>query len=128
MSVLYNRIDDLCKKNRITVTLMCKDTGISRAALSDLKFGRSQTLSIATINKVAKYFNVSVDDLLNPKKSYALGETDDLQASDRPQPSELDLQILQKLGQLSEEDRLRAEQFIDFMLAQHNQQPPGSSR
>lgn len=121
MSVLYNRIDDLCKKNRITVTLMCKDTGISRAALSDLKFGRSQTLSIATINKVAKYFNVSVDDLLNPKKSYALGETDDLQASDRPQPSELDLQILQKLGQLSEEDRLRAEQFIDFMLAQHNQ-------
>lgn len=121
MSILYNRIDELCKKNRITVTLMCKDAGISRAALSDLKFGRSQTLSIATINKVAKYFSVSVDDLINPKESYALDETDDPQASDRPQPTELDLQILQKLGQLSAEDRLRAEQYIDFMLAQHNQ-------
>ena len=60
---------------------------------------------------------------LGTSAAYLTGETDDPQASDRPQPTELDLQILQKLGQLSEEDRLRVEQFIDFTLSQHKRQP-----
>ena len=60
-------------------------------------------------------------DKLGTTSAYLMGETDDPQAADRPQPTELDLQILQKWGRLSAEDRLRAEQFIDFMLAQQMQ-------
>ena len=64
MSELYKRIDELCKEKNVTITTMCKDCGASRASLSDLKMGRKQSLSTETLNKIAKYFSVSVDYLL----------------------------------------------------------------
>ena len=64
MSELYKRIEDLCKENHINITTMCKDSGASRASLTDLKMGRKQSLSSDTLNKIAKYFSVSVDYLL----------------------------------------------------------------
>lgn len=64
MSELYKRIEELCKEKKITITTMCKDSGASRASLSDLKMGRKQGLSADTLNKIAKYFGVSVDYLL----------------------------------------------------------------
>ena len=64
MSDLYKRIEDLCKERKITITSMCKESGASRASLSDLKVGRKQGLSADTLNKIAKFFSVSVDYLL----------------------------------------------------------------
>jgi len=64
MSELYKRIEELCKENNVTITTMCKDSGASRASLSDLKMGRKQKLSADTLSKIAKYFSVSVDYLL----------------------------------------------------------------
>lgn len=64
MSELYKRIDELCKEKKVTITTMCKDCGASRASLSDLKMGRKQSLSTETLNKIAKYFSVSVDYLI----------------------------------------------------------------
>lgn len=63
MSELYSRIDRLCKERNINITTMCKDSGASRGSLSDLKFGRKQSLSVDTLTKIASYFNVSVDYL-----------------------------------------------------------------
>ena len=68
MSNLYNRIGALCKERGITVTAMCKESGASRASLSDLKMGRKQSLSADTLDKIASYLQVSVD--------YLLGRTD----------------------------------------------------
>ena len=65
MSELYNRIESLCKKKNINVTTMCKETGASRGSLTDLKVGRKKKLSIDTLSKIAEYFGVSVDYLLN---------------------------------------------------------------
>lgn len=65
MSDLYNRIQELCKANNISVTTMCKESGASRASLSDLKVGRKQSLSAETLSKIASYFGVSVDYLIN---------------------------------------------------------------
>ena len=42
MSELYNRIESLCKKRNINVTVMCKETGASRGSLTDLKAGRKK--------------------------------------------------------------------------------------
>ena len=44
---------------------MCKETGASRGSLTDLKVGRKKKLSIDTLSKIAEYFGVSVDYLLN---------------------------------------------------------------
>lgn len=75
MSILYDRIDALCKKLNVSITTMCKDSGASRASLSDLKVGRKQTLSAATLDKIADYFDTTVD--------YLLGRSDDPENNDR---------------------------------------------
>ena len=69
MSELYNRIERLCAQNKVTITAMCRESGASRASLSDLKVGRKQSLSADTLDKIANYFSTTVD--------YLLGRTDD---------------------------------------------------
>lgn len=69
MSELYNRIESLCKKRNINVTVMCKETGASRGSLTDLKAGRKKKLSTDTLSKIAEYFGVSVDYLLNGEEN-----------------------------------------------------------
>jgi len=64
MSEMYERIEKLCKERGINVTVMCRESGASRGALSDLKFGRKQNLSVETLTKLAAYFGVSVDFLV----------------------------------------------------------------
>lgn len=64
MCDLYEKITSLCKQNGISITTMCKESGLSRAPLSDLKMGRSKTLSSASLSKIANYFGVSIDYLL----------------------------------------------------------------
>jgi transcriptional regulator with XRE-family HTH domain len=61
---LYERIDALCKSKKTTISAMCKDLSINRSTLSELSSGRTKSLSTANINKIADYFNVSIDYLL----------------------------------------------------------------
>lgn len=69
MSNLYNRIEDLCTENNESITTMCRESGASRASLSDLKVGRKQSLSAETLSKIAAHFGVSVDYLLGKDES-----------------------------------------------------------
>lgn len=64
MSNLYDRIEGLCKKAGINVTMMCRNAGVSRGNLTDLKMGRQFGLSAKNANKIATYFGVSVGYLL----------------------------------------------------------------
>lgn len=64
MDDLYKRIEALCAQNGITITGMCKESGASRASLTDLKKGRKQGLSAETLAKIAAYFGVSIEYLL----------------------------------------------------------------
>ena len=80
MSDLYTRIERLCKERKINITTMCKESGASRGSLSDLKFGRKQSLSVETLTKIASYFGISVAALLGEqeaKKEQPI-ETDEL--------------------------------------------------
>lgn len=61
---LYDRIHRLCEENEINVTQMCKESGVPRSSLSDLKVGRKSTLSPATLTKISNRLGVSVDYLL----------------------------------------------------------------
>ena len=64
MEDLYKRIEDLCNNRGVTITTMCKESGASRASLTDLKKGRKQGLSAETLAKIAAYFGVSIEYLL----------------------------------------------------------------
>lgn len=107
-----DRIKQLAKTQGLTLTYLCKCINKYSTFLACVRLGKD-SISATELEVIAHKLGTSA--------AYLTGETDDPQASDRPQPTELDLQILQKWGQLSAEDRLRAEQYIDFMLALHNQ-------
>lgn len=63
VSEIYERIEELCKKSGINVTVLCHECGIPRASLSDFKNGRKKSLSADTLSRIADYFGVSVDYL-----------------------------------------------------------------
>lgn len=65
MLPLYERIDKLCKEKGTNITQMCKVSGVSRSALSDYKAGKNKTISFANLQKIANYFNLTVDELVN---------------------------------------------------------------
>lgn len=74
MSDLYSNIHALCEKEGIKDGTLCANIGIRRSFLSELKAGRTKSLSAEVLSKIAAYFNVSVDYLLtgeqkeNPSK------------------------------------------------------------
>ena len=65
MSDLYSNIHALCEKEGIKDGTLCGNIGIRRSFLSELKAGRTKSLSTEVLSKIASYFNVSVDYLLN---------------------------------------------------------------
>lgn len=65
MANLYENIENLCKQRGVNVTTMCKESGASRGSLTDLKNGRKQTLKYETLDKIASYFETSVDALVS---------------------------------------------------------------
>lgn len=82
MSNMYERIEALCKKRGVNVTQMCKEAGVARAPLTELKMGRTAILSAINADKIASYFNVSVGYLLGnediKKTPTPKGEREDL--------------------------------------------------
>ena len=79
MLPLYERIDNLCKENNTNITRMCKSAGVQRSALSDFKSGKNKTISFSNLQKIADYFNMTVDELVNGKKSPdSMSEDDEL--------------------------------------------------
>ena len=64
MSDLYSNIHALCEKEGIKNGTLCANIGIRRSFLSELKAGRTKSLSAEVLSKIAAYFNVSVDYLL----------------------------------------------------------------
>lgn len=77
MDKLYKKISDLCESNNISISKMCKDVGVSRGNISDLKMNRIKSLSSYNLRRIAEYFDVTVDYLLNnEQKEKAPTESD----------------------------------------------------
>lgn len=108
MDDLYNKISLLCKQANINVTKMCKDACVSRGALSDLKIGRTKTLSSSTLQKIATYFNISVD--------YFLGVNNEEQKEDGVKMPSSENKVSPSLHQLYEvASELSEEQIQDVL-------------
>lgn len=84
MSELYNRIEALCKERKITVSDMCRETSISRTVMSELKHGRTTSLSAKNLDKIATYFGVTSSYLLGTEiKKEPVGISDRLNEYER---------------------------------------------
>lgn len=68
MSILYERILNLCVAAEIKPGRLCNDLGLSRGLMTDLKMGRKKGLSAETADKIANYFGVSVGYLLGTEQ------------------------------------------------------------
>ena len=63
MAELYEIIDELCQKKGVSGAKMATDLGMSRSTLTELRRGRSRSFTLATAQKIADYFGVTVDTL-----------------------------------------------------------------
>ncbi len=77
MLPLYERIEALCSERNLNITQMCKLTGVPRSALSDYKTGRKKSISLQNIEKIADYFEISVDRLLGKEEQKEKPTTND---------------------------------------------------
>ena len=64
MNEMYMRIEELCKNNNVSITQMCREADVTRANLTELKKGRTLSLSAKTLDKISEYFGVSSDFLM----------------------------------------------------------------
>ena len=61
MSEMHKRISELCESCDLTISQMCRKTGISRSTISELKSGRSKTLTVKNLSTIASFFDVPCD-------------------------------------------------------------------
>lgn len=59
--MFYDIVNNLCKERKITITRMSEEIGLSNAAPTSWRKGSVPKLS--TLEKIAEYFDVSVDYL-----------------------------------------------------------------
>lgn len=107
MSDYYNRISSLCEMRGITIGKMCTELRIRQSVLSDLKAGRTKTLSADNLSKISAYFDVSVD--------YLLGTSTVIETSSNAQPD-----LIVKYNQLTPEGQKEVLAFIEFKQAQES--------
>ena len=78
MATLHERLTMLCDKRGIKGAQMCRDLGISKSLMTDLKSGRKKGVNAETAQKLATYFNVTVGYLLGEKEKPTIPEDDGL--------------------------------------------------
>ena len=78
MVTLYETLDSLCKQRGIKGAKMCRDLGISKSLMTDLKSGRKKGVNADTAQKLASYFDVSVGYLLGEEEKKESTEYDGL--------------------------------------------------
>lgn len=57
---MYEKIYQLCEEKGIKPGKLCTEIGIPKSTLTELKTGRTRSLSTHTLSKIAQYFNVSL--------------------------------------------------------------------
>ena len=101
MGTLYQNIKSLCDERKIKGGRMCVDLGLSKSTMTDLKSGRRKGISIETAQKIADYFNVSIDRVLGSE-----------QKEKSPAPEGVELNYLK----LNAENRAFIDALIDKLI------------
>ncbi|MDY4783923.1 helix-turn-helix transcriptional regulator [Pygmaiobacter massiliensis] len=101
MGEMYQIIEELCTRKRITVAALSREVGISKSTMTELKKGRSRCLSAKNMDKVANFFGVSVDYLLgNGQKERPAAKSDEPDILD-----EVDIAFYGEYKELSDDEK-----------------------
>ena len=68
--MFYEIVNNLCREHKITITRMAEEIGLSNAAPTSWRKGAVPKLT--TLEKISKYFGVSVDYLLGKESKKTL--------------------------------------------------------
>ena len=111
MGTLYENILALCQERGIKGGKMCTDIGMSKGILTDLKMGRQTSISTANAQKIASYFNVSVDYLLGE-------ETEKPSTPESEQPiKNPDIRMIARAGEkMTAEQAENLRKYAQFMF------------
>ena len=119
LNEMYNRIEDLCKSQGINMTQMCKEAGIPRGNLTDLKNGRTAILSTKNLGKISNYFQVSMDYLLgNEQKKEPTTKSDELDL----QLEGIDFALFGEVKEMTDEQKQDVLDYIKFKKSQQKRE------
>ena len=76
MAEMHEIIDALLNERHISGAQMSADLGMSRSFMTELRKGRAKGIKLETAQKIAEYFNVSLNYLLGEETEKAPAETD----------------------------------------------------
>lgn len=77
MAETFKKIDSLCNERGISIAQMCRETGVSKSCISELKSGRTNNLSTTNAKKIANFFGVSIDFLSSDVKANGIIEAEE---------------------------------------------------
>lgn len=77
MDTTYTRITQLCAARGIRFSALAQAIGVRSSVFTELKKGRTRQLSAKTLQKVADYFGVSTDSLLESEGNVQVDEVRD---------------------------------------------------
>ena len=141
MFTLYENIKSLCDQRGVMPGKMCVEAKISKGLITDLKMGRKKTVQAETAKKIADYFGVSVDYLLNGPDAVLYSAAKDavvnrefaelpiatreamLQGIKKDAPTGnadecvLDASLIRRLVQLTPEEMEKVDAFVQGILA-----------
>lgn len=109
MEDMYTILQKLCKAKKITITDMCRESGVPRSSVGNLASGSTQLLSAKNVQKLANYFNVSADYLLGNE------EKDPPEKSDRPSEDDIKIALFGGDSEVTDEMWEEAKQFAKFI-------------
>lgn len=77
MAEMYEIIDQLLSERGITGAQLSAELGMSRSFMTELRKGRAKSIKLETAQKIADYFNVSLDYLTGEETEKAPIATDE---------------------------------------------------
>lgn len=119
--MFYNQLENLCKKNNLTVTALLKELGLSTSKGTAWKSGSIP--KYYTLKLIADYFNVSVSYLFEDEPDAKVVNTikgnnnknNNMGYNVKPQVKELDgisKEMLDKFGKLEFNDKVKVMSLI----------------
>ena len=105
--LFVQNVKKYCALKGVKPTNACAESGAGKSLMSDIT-NRGRIPSVERIQLLAQYLGCTVSDLLGEK------------ATSSP-PSE-DSELLQKISTLAPERRKQAEEYLDFLITQQENQ------
>lgn len=105
--LFVQNVKKYCALKGVKPTNACAESGAGKSLISDIT-SRGRIPSVERIQLLAQYLGCTVSDLLGEK------------ATSSP-PSEND-ELLQKISALAPERRKQAEEYLDFLITQQENQ------